>query len=162
MAPLQTQLENYVDAANCLRKSLELEDQRVIKVGLLTKIAGNYKKADDKAQAIGASQEAVDLIRELTGAKDIQAVKCLINLAATHDHFENKDDAKRLYQEYLDMYASENGQNGTESWAENDQYVKIKDVCENAIAALDEAPEEEGEGAAGEEEYYDEEGDDGY
>jgi hypothetical protein len=46
MAPLLTQLENYSAAAACLQSVIEQETQEILKVGLYTKMAGNYKKAD--------------------------------------------------------------------------------------------------------------------
>lgn len=52
MAPLHTKLENYVEAATCLKKVIESEDKEILKVGLLTKIAGNYKKADAAEECI--------------------------------------------------------------------------------------------------------------
>ena len=47
MAPLMQQMGNYVEAAECLTKVLKEEKVEVLRVGLWTKIAGNYKKADD-------------------------------------------------------------------------------------------------------------------
>jgi len=55
MAPLYTKLENYAEAAVCLKKVIEGEDQEIVKVGLLTKIAGNFKKADQQTECIQAS-----------------------------------------------------------------------------------------------------------
>ena len=55
LAPLYTQLTNYVEAAECLKKVLEMETQEILKVGLYTKLAGNYKKADYKDECIQAS-----------------------------------------------------------------------------------------------------------
>ena len=52
MAPLHTQLENYDEAAACLMKVIEQEDNELMKVGHLTKAAGNYKKANDQASCI--------------------------------------------------------------------------------------------------------------
>lgn len=45
MAPLFAQMENYSEAASCLKKVIEDENQEIIKVGLYTKLAGNLKKA---------------------------------------------------------------------------------------------------------------------
>ena len=45
MASIFSALEQYPEAADCLDKVLAQEDQQTAKVGLLTKIAGNYKKA---------------------------------------------------------------------------------------------------------------------
>ena len=45
MAPLYTQLGNYMEAAESLKKVLEDETQEILKVGIYTKLAGNYKKA---------------------------------------------------------------------------------------------------------------------
>jgi len=46
MAPLMQQLGNYVEAAACLQKVVNEETSEILKVGLLTKIAGNFKKAE--------------------------------------------------------------------------------------------------------------------
>ena len=46
MAPLYTQLGNFLEAAESLKHVIEEETQEILKVGLLTKIAGNYKKAN--------------------------------------------------------------------------------------------------------------------
>ncbi len=46
MAPLFTKNGEYEKAAQCLMKVVEDEDQEILKVGLYTKIAGNYKKAN--------------------------------------------------------------------------------------------------------------------
>jgi len=46
MAPLYTQVENYIEAAACLKKVVEEETEEILKVGLFTKMAGNFKKAD--------------------------------------------------------------------------------------------------------------------
>ena len=62
MAPLLTQLKDYKQASECLKKVIEMEKQEILKVGLLTKIAGNYKKADEKDLCIDASKQAYDLM----------------------------------------------------------------------------------------------------
>ena len=49
------------------------EDQEILKVGLLTKIAGNYKRANDAQNCIEASTEAYELIKRLSGEVDPQS-----------------------------------------------------------------------------------------
>ena len=70
MAPLHSQLENYTEAAACLKKVIEEEKEEILKVGLLTKVAGNYKKAAREEDCIDTSQAALDLIKSLSGDKD--------------------------------------------------------------------------------------------
>ena len=55
---------------------LEEESQEILKVGLYTKLAGNYKKAEMKDECIEASQQAYDLIKRLSGKKDAQTCRC--------------------------------------------------------------------------------------
>ena len=45
MAPLHQQMENFENAVICLQKVLNVETDQQSKASLLTKIAGNYKKA---------------------------------------------------------------------------------------------------------------------
>ena len=63
MAPLLTQKGNYIEAAECLTKVLETEQQGLAKVGILTKIAGNYKKADQSEKCLENSLAAYELIK---------------------------------------------------------------------------------------------------
>ena len=65
IAPLYTQKGNYIEAANSLFKVLEFEDQELSKVGILTKIAGNYKKVEDFEKCLDSSKAAYDLIKKL-------------------------------------------------------------------------------------------------
>ena len=65
-----------MEAAECLKKVLEEESQEILKVGLYTKLAGNYKKADKKDECIEASKQAYDLIKRLSGEKDAQTCRC--------------------------------------------------------------------------------------
>ena len=65
MAPLYTNLENYVEACNALEKVLGQETQEILKVGLLTKIAGNQKKAGNEEACIQATRDAYELIKRL-------------------------------------------------------------------------------------------------
>ena len=55
LAPLYTQKGEFIEAAECLYKVLKDEEQELAKVGIYTKIAGNYKKADDSKKCIEAS-----------------------------------------------------------------------------------------------------------
>ena len=70
MAPLHTKLENYAEAAKCLMKVIEEEDQEILKVGHLTKVAGNFKKANDEEACVKASHDAYELMKKLSGDKD--------------------------------------------------------------------------------------------
>lgn len=45
-----------MEAAECLKKVLEEESQEILKVGLYTKLAGNYKKAEKKDECVEASK----------------------------------------------------------------------------------------------------------
>lgn len=116
MAPLYQQLGNYMEAALCLEKVLAEENQEILKVGLLTKIAGNYKKADKETECVKASKEAFVLIKRLNGEKDAQSCRCLINLAQVYHHFNKTEEAKTLFLEYLAMFNTQNGTEGTEDW----------------------------------------------
>ena len=66
MAPLYTQLESFDEAAECLKNVIKQEQSEILKVGLLTKIAGNYKKANNKGKCIEASTDAYDLMKTLS------------------------------------------------------------------------------------------------
>lgn len=70
MAPLHQQLENYTEAASCLNMVIKEEKEEILKVGLYTKIAGNYKKAQQEEECVKASTAALDLIKSLSGEKD--------------------------------------------------------------------------------------------
>ena len=97
IAPLYTQQGKFVEAANCLQKVLNDEEQELAKVGIYTKIAGNYKKADSKDECVEASQAAYDLIRKLQGERDLQTCKCLLNLGQVQQHFENNEEATKIF-----------------------------------------------------------------
>ena len=153
MAPLYTQLGNFLEAAESLKHVIEEETQEILKVGLLTKIAGNYKKANKQAECIAASKDAFILIKQLSGEKDAQTCRCKINLAQVYQTFEDTDEAKRIYQQYITMYEGETGAEGTQDWSQMDQYRKLKDFAQAQIDEID--------GTGAEEEYYDEEGDEG-
>lgn len=86
----------------------------------------------------------------LQGAKDPQTCRCKLNLAQVHQYFENPEEAKKLYNEYLTLFNKQDGTEGTENWAENPTYAKMRDFAEAQIAEIDQVDE-------GEEEYYDEE-----
>ena len=118
MAPLYTQKENYVEAAECLKKVMEEETQEIVKVGLLTKIAGNYKKAEKQEECIQASQQAYDLMKRLSGENDPQTCRCLINLAQVYQNFELNEEAKTHYQQYLTAFEAQNGENDTDDWSQ--------------------------------------------
>ena len=104
MAPLYSQIEDYSQACTCLKKVIEEETQEILKVGLYTKLAGNFKKANMKEQCVKASTDAFELIKRISGEKDAQTCRCMINLAQVYQTFEEPEDAKRLYQQYLEMY----------------------------------------------------------
>ena len=85
MAPLYSKLNNYEEAAASLRRVIDEEDQEILKVGLLTKIAGNYKKANKKTECIKASLDAYNLMKTFShgsqATPDYQTCRCLVNLA---------------------------------------------------------------------------------
>ena len=97
MAPLYTQVENYIEAAACLKKVVEEETEEILKVGLFTKMAGNFKKADKQDECIQASKDALTLMKKLSGSQDAQTCRCQINLAQVYQHFELKEEAKSNY-----------------------------------------------------------------
>ena len=84
MAPLYQQLEDYQKAATCLQKVIDQEDQQMIKVGLLTKMAGNYKKLNNMEKCVKASVDAFVLIQRTAGAEDAQTCRCLVNLGTVY------------------------------------------------------------------------------
>ena len=65
MASLFSEKQQYPEAADCLHKVLSQEDQETAKVGLYTKIAGNFKKADDSEKSMEASKKALELMTKL-------------------------------------------------------------------------------------------------
>ena len=84
LAPLYSLVENYMEACTCLKKVIEEETQEILKVGLYTKLAGNFKKANMKDQCIKASTDAFELIKRISGEKDAQTCRCMINLAQVY------------------------------------------------------------------------------
>ena len=104
IAPLYQQLEDYQKAANCLQKVIDQEDQQMIKVGLLTKMAGNYKKLNNMEQCVKASVDAFVLIQKVVGPEDAQTCRCLVNLGTVYQYFERNDDAKDKYRQYINMF----------------------------------------------------------
>ena len=81
MAPLYAQKEFFNEAAECLKKVIDDETEEILKVGLFTKMAGNYKKAEKKDECVQASKDAFALMTKLSGSKDAQTCRCQINLA---------------------------------------------------------------------------------
>ena len=130
MAPLLQQMGNFVDAANCLQKVVNEESSDIAKVGLLTKIAGNYKKASKERECIEASKHAFTLMNSLSGEKDPQTCRCKLNLAQVYQHFEKPDDAKKLYEEFLALYTQQNGSDGAQDWSKNETFTKLKAFAE--------------------------------
>ena len=131
MAPLFSNLDNYAEAIACLKKVIESETEEILKVGLLTKIAGNYKKLNDETNCIQNSLAAYNIIKRLQGEKHVQSCICFINLAGVYQHFDKKDEALRLYEEFIELFEQEN----------------LRDFAKAAIEDI----------KGGEKEYYDEE-----
>ena len=98
MAACFTSKQQYPEANECLGKVMELEDQETAKVGLYTKIAGNYKKADDKDKCLEAIKKALDLAEKIGGKKDLYSCKTLINYGDVQYYFEMTDEAKATYK----------------------------------------------------------------
>ena len=69
---------------------------------MLTKIAGNLKKAGDIQGTLEATEQAYNISKDCFGANDITTCRCLANLAAVNLYFDMKDEAKIKYQTYLD------------------------------------------------------------
>jgi len=82
MAPLYSHIKAFDKAAESLQKVIELEDQEVLKVGLLTKIAGNWKKANNEVECVKASQDAYELMKKLEGETDATTIRCWLNIAS--------------------------------------------------------------------------------
>ena len=57
------------------------------KAHLLTKIAGNLKKAESEEKCIQAGLEAHSLLCGVLGPKDLQSCRALVNLAGIYAHF---------------------------------------------------------------------------
>ena len=70
----------------------------MLKVGLLTKMAGNYKKLNNMGKCVDASVDAFALIQKVVGPEDPHTCRCLINLASVYQHFERNDDAKDKFK----------------------------------------------------------------
>ena len=122
-------------------------------------MAGNYKKANMATESIDTSKEAYELMKRLTSETDPQTCRTKINLAQVYQHFEMNEEAKALYQEYLDMFAEHSSEGGAASaadavqdWNDVPAYTKLRDF---AMVAIDEI---DGDGDEGDE-YYDEEED---
>ena len=104
MAACFTSKQNYPEANECLSKSMGLEDQEIAKVALYTKIAGNYKKAEDKDKSLESIKKAHDLAEKIGGKKDLYTCKCLINYGDVQYYFELTEEAKATYQQFLDLF----------------------------------------------------------
>lgn len=102
MAPLCSQKQDFEQAIVYQRKALELENDKLQQIQLLTKIAGNHKKADDKEGTIYATNEAYKLCKDSLGENDIMTAKCLINLANVYVHFKMHQEAKDIFCKYLE------------------------------------------------------------
>lgn len=129
MAPLYQAKENYTQAASCLQKVFEEEKQDLAKVGLLTKIAGNYKRANNETEAVSASRKAYELMLKCVGDQDIQTCKCLLNYGSVYAFFEKKDAALQLYKQFVAKFESMNGENGTTDWGKDEQFVKLAEMA---------------------------------
>ena len=81
MAPLYTNMKKFDKANEALQNVIDLETQEVLKVGLWTKIAGNWKRADNEEQCIKASKAAHEIMKKLEGANDSTTIKCRFNIA---------------------------------------------------------------------------------
>ena len=95
---LFTNKQMYLEAADCLQKVVAAEDQDLVKVGLLTKIAGNYKKANKRDECVKASTQAYGIMSAISGQDDAQTQKCRLNLASVHQYFEENEEALKMYQ----------------------------------------------------------------
>ena len=115
----------------------------MIKVGLLTKMAGNYKKLNNMGKCVEASVNAFVLIQKIVGPEDPQTCRCLVNLGTVYQYFERNDDAKDKYRQYINMFQA------NPAWANQKTYADLNDYAEAEIAEID--------GVGGGDEYYDEE-----
>ena len=99
------------------------------KVGLLTKIAGNFKRANKEAECVEASEQAYDLMRKVSGDLDIQTSKCLLNYASVYVYFEKKEEALKLYKQFEEQFESMNGENGTTDWSKDSAFVNLVELA---------------------------------
>ena len=74
---------------------------------MLTKIAGNYKKAENEEACIKATSDAYVLMKKISGEHDPQAIRCWLNLAQVYTFFERQDDAKAIYKAFLDTFKAQ-------------------------------------------------------
>lgn len=101
MATLYSQKLDFEQAIVYQYKALELEKDKLQQVQLLTKIAGNHKKANNSEGTISVTKEAYQLCKESLGENDIMTAKCLINLANVYVHFKMQQDAKDIFEQYI-------------------------------------------------------------
>lgn len=154
MAPLYATRQMYDVAVVCYRKVLNQESDNLLKVQLLTKIAGSLKKCGDKDGTIQAGREAYRLCFVELGEGNVMTAKCSVNLAQVFLHFQEVGEAKKVLQNYLDMVTLE--------MLQEPQHAKLEQTANNLLQQILQEEEEakeaaEGEGE-GEQEYYDEEG----
>ena len=140
MAPLHQQLENYELAVSYLQKVLNVETDAQSKASLLTKIAGNYKKANKMEPCIEAGQQAYDTLCNTLGKQDLQSCRALVNLGGIYMHFQNNEKATEIFKQYLALFEA------TEEMKNDHNYTKLKEVVQGQLDSLE-----------GGEEYYDEE-----
>lgn len=140
MAPLHQQLENYEQAVTYLQKVLNVETDAQSKASLLTKIAGNYKKANKLELCVEAGQQAYDTLCNTVGKQDLQSCRALVNLGGIYMHFENNEKATEIFKQYLALFEA------TQEMKNDHNYAKLKEVVQGQLDSLE-----------GGEEYYDEE-----
>ena len=103
-----------------------------------------YKKLQEQENeaTLAVANRAYELCLSDLGDNDILTSKLLLNLAETHLYFNNKAEAIRLCNKYLDS-------NNTER--ENQpEHIKLQTTAQNLLADMDKENEEE---------YYDQEAD---
>lgn len=94
------------------------------KAHLLTKIAGNYKKAEMADKCIESGTEAYSLLSKTLGKKDLQSCRALVNLAGIYAHFENNELALEQLQQFSLLFDESEEMKGDKN------FVKLKQMVD--------------------------------
>lgn len=103
---------------------LALEQENQSRAHLLTKIAGNYKKAENADKCIQSGTEAFNLLCQTLGEKDLQSCRALVNLAGIHAHFENSELALEKLQQFSTLFEQSEEMQGDKN------FIKLKEMVD--------------------------------